>query len=139
MEHAIVLDGESRQMRIGDKIAGRLAGAEHLLKEMPVLIGRLNDADTSLIEPTLHAENRLLQCEWALMQARVGADADERGQYWPAKRDRGLAAELFIPPGASGLMVFREAVLGIQENVGVEQDHLWSSPSPRASRSVMLS
>jgi hypothetical protein len=36
-------------------------------------------------------------------------------------------------------VMFGEAVLRVEQDIGVYEDHLWSSPSARARSSAMLS
>ncbi len=54
-EQTIVLNGQSGEMSIGNEIGGGVAAFEHFLKSNPVLLGRLDQTDTGLIEPALHA------------------------------------------------------------------------------------
>ena len=98
-EVAVVFHGHRGQMGVRDEIAGRAPSVQHLLKEMPVVFGGMKQVDARLIEPALHALARLIQGERALMQSRVGRNADEGRQHRPTKAHRFGAGKLFVPPG----------------------------------------
>jgi hypothetical protein len=67
MQHTIVFDRESGELGVGNQIAHRISAAQHLLKDGPMLVGRLNDPNAGLIEPALHAFGGFLESERALM------------------------------------------------------------------------
>ena len=52
---------ESREVGVGNQDSNRVPTAEHLLKDRPVLIRGLDDADARLVEPALHTLNGLLE------------------------------------------------------------------------------
>lgn len=111
MQHAIVLHRESGQVRVGDQIPPGVSTPEHLLEMDPMLVAGLDHAPTGLVEPTLHAGDRLLQQEGTLVQPGVGADADEGVLPRPAQNHRLHAAELPVPSGARRLVMLGQAVL----------------------------
>jgi hypothetical protein len=88
-----------------------------------MLIRALDHSNTRLVEPTLHALDGFLQGEWTLVQAGVRANADERRDYRPTKRYRIRTAQLRIPPTARRFMMFGAAVLGVEQDVCVNEDH----------------
>jgi len=49
-----VFTGQGGQVRIGHKVRHCLALDQHLLKDDPVPVGRINDARARLIQPALH-------------------------------------------------------------------------------------
>ena len=65
-----------------------------------MLVGGLNQPRARLLEPGLDPITRLLQGERALVEPRVGADADEGFQDRPAEADGIGPAEPIIPPTA---------------------------------------
>ena len=84
VQNAVVFHGECCQVGVGKQIAHRISAAQHLLKKSPVLVGRLNDSDTRLIEPALHTFGGLLERERTLVQPGIGANANESVHHWPA-------------------------------------------------------
>src|ERR1700721_567654 len=59
-ERTPMLYGERRQMRIRHKIAERLSLDETALQHGPVPLGRRDDSRARLIQPALHATDRLI-------------------------------------------------------------------------------
>lgn len=87
MQYAIVFDRQSREVCIGNQIAQRIPAPQYLLKDRPMLIGRLNDAHARLVEPTLNTFDGFFESEWTLMQSGVSANANEGTQHRPAQTD----------------------------------------------------
>jgi len=114
---------ERGEMGIRDKIPDRVPVAQHLLKDGPMLVRRLDDANTWLIEPALHTVDGFLERERALMQPRVGADPEESIEHRPAQPYRTSAAKLSVPPSAGRFMMLREGILGVEKDIRVHQDH----------------
>ncbi len=48
-----MLDCQRREVGIGNQIGAGVAGAQHLLKEGPMLFGHLDQPDARLLEPAL--------------------------------------------------------------------------------------
>lgn len=120
---ATVLEGHGREVGVGDEIAGCVAVAEHLLEKAPVMLGGMEQPDTGLIQPTLDTIESLIQRQWALVQARVGGNSDESRQHQPAKSQGFRAGELFVPPRAGRRVVGGKTVLGIEQQVRIDENH----------------
>ena len=118
-----VFTGQGGQVRVGHKVRHSLALDQHLLKDDPVPVGRINDARARLIQPALHTGERLIERQGALKDARIRADADEGAQDGPAKTHRRGVGQLRIPPLARHRMAGTLLVFGIQEDVGIHEDH----------------
>ena len=71
----------------------------------------------------LDAIERFVRGERRREQARFGRESNEGQQCEPRERNRRVAGQRPIQPGAGGLMVGRVAVDGIEQNVGVDQLH----------------
>jgi hypothetical protein len=104
-----------------------------------MLIGGGNDFDARLIEPALYPFGRFVERQWSLVQAGVGPNSHKRGKNLPAKADWICAAQLRVPPLSRRFVMGRKAVLRVEQQIDVDEDHEWSSPSARVRRSPMLS
>jgi len=83
----------------------------------------MNDARAGLIQPALHTRERLIKRQGALKDARIRTDADERTKNGLAKAHWRGARQLSIPPFVCHHMVRTLLVFGIQEDVGIHEDH----------------
>ena len=83
MQDAVVFHRQRCQVCIGHKVADGIASSKHLLKDRPVLVGGLEEPDAGLTQPALRPCDSLIQCERALMQPGVGADADKGREDGP--------------------------------------------------------
>jgi hypothetical protein len=122
-EGGVVFDGERRELGVGHEVGRGVALPEQALENRPMDLRGVHEADAGLVQPALHARHRLLQRERPAVQAGIGADADKGRQHRPAETDRIGAAELRVPPGARHGVVFGQAVLGVEQQVGVDEDH----------------
>jgi len=118
-----VFTSQSGQVRVGHKVRDGLAFDQHFLKDDPVSVGRMNDARARLIQPALHTRERLIERQGVLKDTRIRADADESAKNGPAKTDWRGTGQLSIPPFACHHMVRTLLVFGIQEDVGIHEDH----------------
>ena len=98
VEHAIVFDGERRQLGIRNEIARGISGAEHFLKDLPVPFARRNESHARLIEPALHPLNGFFQRQRPPMQTGVGPDANEGGQDRPAPAEEASSRGATLGP-----------------------------------------
>src|SRR2546423_1878976 len=83
LENTIMFDCESGQMCIGNKIATGAPISKYSLKYRPVGVRGLNNANTWLLQPALHAFNCLLDCKGSLLQSCICADANKGGEDRP--------------------------------------------------------
>ena len=96
---------------------------EHSLKDGPVFLRRLNQNDTGLVIPALHPVHGFLQCQGRLMQPGIGGDVKEGSKYWPAQAYGGGPAQLVVPPGTCRLVMGGKAVLRVEQDVCIHQNH----------------
>jgi hypothetical protein len=96
---------------------------EHSLKDLPVLFRRLDQPDTRLVDPALHAVHGLDQGQWPLMQAEIRGDANEGRKDGPTQAYRRGSAQLRVPSCAGQLVVSRKAVFRVEQDVWVHEDH----------------
>jgi len=93
-----MLNGQCGEVRVGNQIGGGVAPFEHSLKDVPVILGRLDQADTRLLEPGLNSATGLRQRQRALLQSGIGANPNKCLDNGPAKAHMASAAQLSIPP-----------------------------------------
>jgi len=134
-----MLDGQGGQMGIGNQVRPRLALKQHLLKNFPVITGRINHTDAGLIQPALHALDSVIRSEGIFKDPAVGSNSDEGGENRPAEAYRLSAGEAAIPPLTRRGMTDTQAVLGIEQYISVYKDQRNSSPSAWAKSSWILS
>ena len=77
-ERAAVLDGERREVRIRGEAPDRLSLLKQCLQHCPVALGGMDQPYARLIEPALYAAHGLIEIERSLVDAGIGADANER-------------------------------------------------------------
>ena len=109
--------------------------AEHLA--MP--LSRLWDPCHRAVQPSLHLMPRPRYGLGALEDPCVGHQAQERDQRRPGKPYGQRAAQAVIEPRTCSLVLHERADVGVDEKVGVEQNHRKASSSATASASVTLS
>jgi len=138
-ENTAVLYGERRQVSIRHEVAECLSLNEQALQHGPVPLGRRDDSRARLIQPALHAGDRLIQGQGTLEHAWIRGDPDEGTEHAPSETHGSTAGQLSIPPLPRDLVLRIQLVFGVEQNVGIDQDHRESSPSICAKRSWMLS
>ena len=131
--------GECSEVGVGNEVGGSAAFVQQSPENFPIVVGRLNQAHARLVQPTLRAGGGLAERQGTAEDARIGADAEKGREHRLAKRDRFGAAQLGIPPRADGLVMFREAVLRVERDIRIEENHRCSSPSPTANNPAMSS
>jgi hypothetical protein len=65
--------------------------------------------------------------------ARICHETQKSEHAGPRQSDRSRAIQLFIQPVPRGLMLIERIHMGVDEDIGVDQDHLQVSPSAMAS------
>ena len=84
-------------------------------------------------------------CKCFLGRSRIrpdsgtGADANKCPHRYPRQADYSATLEQFLKPLCRGLLLRRIGVIGVQEQVGVDDGQLWRSPSPYSRSDSMLS
>src|SRR5215469_15011609 len=85
-------------------------------------------------EPILHDRDRLRHAEPAAGDARMRENSQERGDGLPGQTDGFSAREYLFKPTAGIRMLGACGVVGVDEQIDVDDDHLCAGPS-RASMS----
>ena len=134
-ENAAMLHGERRKVCIRDEVPECLSLFEQCLQHRPVALGGMDQPYARLIEPALHAAHCLIEIQWSLEDAGIGADANERTQHIPGQAHRRGTRQLRIPPGARGLVLRTQLIFRVQDEVRIDEDHRVSSPSTCAKSS----
>jgi hypothetical protein len=83
----------------------------------------MKHAHARLFAPALDAFNGLPDRERALMQSRIGSDANEGGEHGPAQTNWRGAAELLVPPRPCSVVMFGKTVFCVEQQVRVNEDH----------------
>ena len=107
-----MLDRQRRQVSVGHEVRRGLPGHEQVTKHLEVAAGRVNDTDARLFQPTIYSPDRLVERQRVLIDPRIRADANERGEDRPAEADRISTRKLLVLPVAgpnvvASLRVFR--------------------------------
>lgn len=110
------------QVSIRNQICRSITNSEHALENRPVILGRLDDLNARLIQPTLDSLDCLLESQGPVLQSRVRSDANECGQDWPAQTDWRRSAKLSIPPFPCGVVMLGQAVFCVEQEVCINQD-----------------
>jgi len=134
-----MLQSHRSQVRVRDKVCDSLPFKQHLAEHGPVPFGRMHNPHTGLVHPTLNAGESLIEGQGMVIDARIGDNAYERAKDSPAKAHRGGPGQLSIPPCACRGVTRTEFILRVQKDIGIHENHRWSSPSICASSSWILS
>ena len=81
------------------------------------------------MQPALHATDRLIQGQGTLEHAGIRADPDESAQHAPSETHGSTPGQLSIPPLPRDFVLRIQLIFGVEQNVGIDQDHRESSPS----------
>src|SRR5260370_42129904 len=102
-------------------------------------MGRLWNPGAFAGEPLAHLAPRIGDRFGTFKYARIGHQPQEGEQARPRQADIGKSAELPVEPFPRRAMLTERAHMGVDQNIGIEQDHLKDSPSATASASLTLS
>ncbi len=139
LQHATILNGESGYMGISHKVGCCLPAHQHFAEDVPVALCGRDDPGAWLGQPTTDALDGLVRREWALENTCIGADANENIHNRPAEADWRRTRELRVPPFPGLLVTLAEAILGVEEDIGIDEYQRKSSVSAWASNSWILS
>jgi hypothetical protein len=87
-----------------------------------MLIARVNDSNTRLVQPALHALNHFRHCKWTPMQLWIRGDTNEGREDRPAQTNRIRTTELLVPPNPRWLVMLGKTILGVEQNIGVDEN-----------------
>src|ERR1700691_2948128 len=100
---------------------------------------RMQRNDAGLPQPFANDCKCFLGGFWVRPDSGIGADANKCPQRYPRQADYSAALEQFLKPPCRGILLWRIGVIGIQEQVGVDDGHRRLSPSPYSRSDSMLS
>ena len=136
---ASVVDGERRELCVGNEVSGRRDLRDQLGQDLPKSLGGLRDPDRFAIEPLFD----LLPCGadgfGPSEHAGIGDESKEGEQARPGKPHTRAAAQSIIEPLACDGVLLEVGDVRIDENIGVDEDQRSPSPSATASTSAMSS
>ena len=95
-----MLDGERRQHRVGDQVRGDLVAGDEFTQDGGGTSGRWRDPRRLGVQPGPHTAPGLIGGQRLGIDARVGADPQERAERLP--RDPDAPGCRAAPPSASG-------------------------------------
>src|SRR5512134_1833574 len=124
-----MLHRDSRDNSIHHQCASRLTFFHELAKNVPMTLTRFEDASVGLRKPGSNRRIGLRRREWALKHPRMSPDSKKRPQRQPCKADEFRPAERRLDPGAACLMLLRTRMVGIEQQVRIDEDHRCNEPS----------
>jgi hypothetical protein len=104
---AAMFQGKGGNMSICHQVGDGLAVREHLLEGGPMLVGGPDDPGARLIQPALHAGQRMSKGQRIFKYPGVCTNPDECRQNRPAQANRSAAGKLMVPPFSSLLVLNR--------------------------------
>ncbi len=139
VEHASIFHRQCGQVGVGDKGAWRLSVDDHLSEKQPVIVTWRQEANVRLLDPTIYDLDGFLNGETLSREARIGHDTQECGNSLPRQSyGRSFGEHLLDPDAGLGVMR-RRAVIGIEKNIRVENNHRRAGPSTASSNCSTLS
>src|SRR5580765_2353333 len=91
------------------------------------------------LDPLLHLAPRFRSRDGMPDDKGIGGETDERKQRGPRQPQRHGPVEPIVQPRPRALVLRRRPVGGVEQEVRVQEDHEWCSPSTRDNTSSMLS
>lgn len=123
VEYSAVLNGQRGQLGICGPWASNLSLNQHPLKDGPMALGRRKWTDLSQRHPTLNNANRRFCWEAISCESAVGADPDKGGDRLPREAKHLRAGKHLFQPGPCGKMLDSHRVMGVDQQIGVRNDH----------------
>lgn len=139
VEHAAVFDGQRGQLGITDQGTLGLAIDDHLAKKGPVIFPRGQQPDVRLIQPLVDEMHGFLRRKPLAREFWIGHDPEECGHSLPGQSHRRPVRECAFDPIAGFRMLGRSAVVSVEKDVGIENNHLCVPPSTASSSCATLS
>ena len=134
-----MLDSQRRQVGIGDQVCLYTSRRQERSQYIAMPLRRLGNPDDLGFEPSVDLAPRFRHGLGALEHARVRDNAQKGEEAWPRQTNRPAAIQLRVEPTARLRMLRKGADVGIDEQVGVEQNHRNDSLSATVSTSATLS
>src|SRR5258708_413002 len=126
-------------MGIGDQLPVDSGQRQQLAHDVDMPLRRLRNPRAVAGEPVAYLTPCLSDRFGSREYARRGDEAQEREEARPRQTDIGGSAELPVEPVPGIAMLTESAHMGVDQDIGVDEDHLKDSPSAIASASLMLS
>src|ERR1700722_5461635 len=128
-----MLDRQRRQMRVRDEVAKHTGERQQLAQDFLMMLRRLRNPYGVAGEPATH----LAPCigDWYRLpdNAWIGYQPQESKHARPRQTDVGGSIELPVEPVPRGVVLTEGAHMCVNQDVGVDQDHLKVSPSAIAN------
>src|ERR1700730_2396001 len=134
-----VLDRQRSQVRIHHEVAGNTGNRKDRIENLAVTFARLRCPGSGRGEPGSHLRARDLRARRSLHHAWIGNDAQKGEKARPWQSDPRRIVEAAVKPPASGGMLGTIGVERVDQDVGVDQNHLKASCSAIARTSAILS
>src|SRR3989304_6773355 len=100
---------------------------------------RLGNPCHLAVEPSLDLSPSFDHGFRFLKHPRICRDAKKRQQAMPRQSNRSIAIELCVKPPARVFMLGKRTDVRVDEQIGVNENHLYDSPSATARPSAPLS
>jgi len=139
MQHPTVFDRQRGDLPITNQRSCCPAFDHHSSKHGPITLTRSQDFHIGVRQPKINDLCCLRQTESFRRQFGIGHNAEEGRHRLPGKSHDLNSGQRLLQPCASLCVMRRAAIVGINENVGVEYDHRYSAPSRYSSNSSTLS
>src|SRR5262249_5680184 len=124
-----MLDCHRGEVRIGHQIAENAGLSQEFVQHLSMARGRLRYPNRITVEPRRYLLPGDGHCEWARKCPRIRRGPKKGKQCRPRQPNRAQACELSVQPRPSASMQSRGLVTRVQQNVGIDEDHLNPSPS----------
>src|SRR5271166_18585 len=122
-ERGAMFQGDSGKDGVHDERAGGLAVADKATQNVPVALARLDNAGYRQSEPGGDRRLGLGSGKRTLEYARVRSDPQKGPERQPGEADELRPAERRLEPGPTLLMLLRSRVIGVKQQVRVDEDH----------------
>lgn len=119
-----MLDGQRSQMGIGDQVGLHAGVREQRAENVAVAFRGLWNPRNLAIKPRGDLAPRFRHGLGALEHPRVGDEAEKPEKAGPREADRRMAVQLRVEPGTCAFMLGKRSDVSIDQDVGVDQDHL---------------
>ncbi len=135
VNRAAVFDGQSGDMGIGTEVAGQTGPREQVPEDRPMIRTWTNRCDERQSQPFVHVGQRLLRFQRVLENCAPSRDPDEGKNNDPRQANFGRRGKCTLDPLTRRLVHGNVGIDGIDENVGVQEDHFRASIFPIAPSS----
>lgn len=132
---AAILDSECCQMCIRREVSCHSAAEQEIPEHRPVLLAGADEGYVRLSQPFVYRNEGLFYCQRFAQNAGASDDPDEGQNDDPRQADTGIAGQCLLKPTTRARVMRRVGVDSLDQQIGVEQDHLRKSSSRAISSS----